>query len=190
MRPVPRSGISTVRTLPDARRWPFAPSRLADAAATHEQLVWAPLAVGITVIVGLLLRLTAAGRLTSHVDEAASVLAAHMVAEQGVPILPSGTVYLQGATLSYLLAPLVWLGKGGLGDLTWMRLVSVLAGTIAVYLGYRVALTATRDARAGLVTAVLIALDPLRVCSGAATSACTASCRQSPSPSSGSSSAC
>src|SRR3712207_8563149 len=50
---------------------------------------------------------------STHVDEAPSILAARMVAERGVPVLPSGVLYLQGAPLSYLLAPLLWAGAGG-----------------------------------------------------------------------------
>jgi len=55
---------------------------------------------------GLVLRMLSAVRLTPHVDEASSILAAHATAQHGWPVLPSGTVYFQGATLSWLLAPL------------------------------------------------------------------------------------
>ncbi len=98
----------------------------------------APVVLAVILAIGLLMRLTASERLSPHVDEPASVLAAHMVAQRGVPILPSGTLYLHGATLSYLLAPLVWLGFGDLEDLAALRLVSVVAGLVAVFLTYRI----------------------------------------------------
>lgn len=133
------------------------------AARVGTRVAWVPLLVGAVLALGLLVRLSAAELLTPHVDEAASVLAAQMVAERGVPILPSGTVYLQGATLSYLLTPLVWLGLGDLADLTAMRLVLVVAGTVTIYLGYRLGLAVTRDPRVGALTACLVALDPVGV---------------------------
>lgn len=113
--------------------------------------------------IGCVLRLIAAGTLTPHVDETSSVLAAHAVASQGLPILPSGTVYFQGATLSALLTPFVWLGAGELEDLHLMRLVLVIAGTVTVYLGYRLGRAVTGDSRVGIVTAMFMALDPVSV---------------------------
>lgn len=122
-----------------------------------------PLVVLAVVMAGCAVRIVAAERLTPHVDEAASVLAAHAVVERGVPVLPSGTVYFQGATLSYLLTPFVWLGFGGLEDLVVMRGVSVVAGTVAVYLVYRLGVAVTRDERAGILAALFVAMDPLSV---------------------------
>lgn len=122
-----------------------------------------PLIVLAVVLAGCAFRIVAAERLTPHVDEAASVLAAHAVAERGVPVLPSGTVYFQGATLSYLLAPFVWLGYGDLSDLVVMRSVSVIAGTIAVYLVYRLGVAATGANRVGILAALFVAMDPLSV---------------------------
>lgn len=117
------------------------------------------------VIFGLggLLRLVAAHTLTPHVDEGASLLAAHAVAERGFPILPSGTVYTQGATLSYLVAPFVWLGLDQLADLNALRSVVVAAGTIAIYLAYRFATTLTGDYRVGLAMSALVAFDPVSI---------------------------
>lgn len=120
-------------------------------------------ALALVLGIGLVLRLIAADTLTLHVDEASSVLAAHAVAGQGVPILPSGTVYFQGATLSILLAPFVWLGAGDLEDLYLMRLVLVAAGTLTIYLAYRLGQAVTGEARAGLIMAVFVAVDPISV---------------------------
>src|SRR5262245_29092736 len=60
------------------------------------------IALGCILLTGFLLRISAARHLSSHVDESASILAARMVAEKGVPVFPSGTFYSQGATLSYI----------------------------------------------------------------------------------------
>src|SRR5690554_4814480 len=69
-------------------------------------LSWVRVGLGATttllasaLIFGFLVRVIAAVTLTPHVDEPSSVLAAHMVAERGIPILPSGTPYFQGVTL-------------------------------------------------------------------------------------------
>ncbi len=109
---------------------------------------------------GLLLRLLLVDRLSPHVDEPASVLAAQMVAERGLPILPSGVLYLQGATLSALLAPLVWLGFGDLDHLAVLRLVSAAAGTVAVGLTYVLGCYLTGRTRLGLLAALCAGLDP------------------------------
>lgn len=139
------------------------PARPSAVPLTTIRLQLFPLAIFAVVLAGCVLRIFAAERLTPHVDEAASVLAAHAVVERGVPVLPSGTVYFQGATLSYVLAPFVWLGFGGLDHLHLLRAVSVVAGTLAVYLSYRVGLAVTRDERVGMLAAIFVAMDPLSV---------------------------
>jgi len=121
------------------------------------------LALGVILTVGFLLRLAAADRLSPHVDEASSILAAHAVAAHGVPILPSGTVYFQGAPLSYVLAPFVWLGGADLQHLTAMRLISVAAGVATILLSYRLGRYVTNDPRVGVIMALLVALDPVSV---------------------------
>lgn len=117
----------------------------------------------VVLAAGFLVRLIAAMTLSPHVDEPSSLLAAHAVAEKGLPILPSGTVYFQGATLSYLLQPFLWLGYGDLDDLKVMRLLLVVAGTATLYLCYRLGRFVTGDAWVGLVMAALVAIDPLSV---------------------------
>src|SRR5262245_28527127 len=84
-------------------------SRLDDASS---------LAVVVMLLLGFVIRLSAARNLSSHVDEAASILAARMTAEKGLPILPSGAAYLQGMTISYLLTPLAWFGFANPVNLT------------------------------------------------------------------------
>lgn len=127
----------------------------------HAQAI--PVALGFVLVVGFLFRFAAADRLSPHADEASSILAAHAVASHGVPVLPSGTVYFQGATLSYLLAPFVWLGVGELDDLAVMRLLLVLAGVSTVFLSFRLAHFVTGDARISVAMALLVAIDPVSV---------------------------
>ena len=131
--------------------------------AAHQYSGWVPVVFLILVALGGILRLVAAHTLTPHVDEGASLLAAHAVAERGFPILPSGTVYTQGATLSYLTAPFVWLGLDQLSDLNYLRTVVVVIGSLAIYLAYRFASTVTGDFRIGIVMAALVAFDPLSI---------------------------
>lgn len=131
--------------------------------AVHQYSGWVPVIFLILVGLGGILRLVAAHTLTPHVDEGASLLAAHAVAERGFPILPSGTVYTQGATLSYLTAPFVWLGLDQLSDLNYLRTVVVVIGSLAIYLAYRFASTVTGDFRIGIVMAALVAFDPLSI---------------------------
>ncbi len=139
------------------------PGAFGDDDITLERSSIVPVVVAVVMAVGLLMRLTASEQLSPHVDEPTSVLAAHMVAERGVPILPSGILYLHGATLSYLLAPLVWLGFGDLEDLAVLRLVSVVAGVVAVFLTYRIGRLVTGTGWGGAFAATLVAIDPVSV---------------------------
>jgi hypothetical protein len=90
-------------------------------------------------------------------------LAAQVVAERGLPILPSGTPYFQGYTLSWLLTPFVWLGLGDIEHLRLMRMVLVLSGAAAIWLSYRLGRVLTGSASVGAVTALLVAIDPVSV---------------------------
>jgi hypothetical protein len=120
-------------------------------------------ALSASIVFGVLVRVIAALTLSPHVDEPSSVLAAHVVADRGLPILPSGMPYFQGYTLSWLLAPFVWLGLGEIEHLTLLRMVPVLTGAATIYLGYRLAWSATGSAAAAAVTAMLIAIAPVSV---------------------------
>jgi uncharacterized membrane protein len=115
------------------------------------------------LLTGLLLRVSAAERLSSHVDESASVMAAQMVADKGVPVFPSGTLYLQGATISYLLAPVIKLGYGGLEHLTTLRMLSVIAGTLAILAVFYLTRWLTQSPLTALGVAALLAIDPASV---------------------------
>ncbi len=121
------------------------------------------IALFCVVLTGLLLRISTAQQLSSHVDESASVMAAKMVAERGAPIFPSGTLYLQGATISYILAPAVWLGYGDLDDLTTLRMLSVVAGTLAILALFFFARWLIRNDWIALAVAAALAIDPASV---------------------------
>lgn len=125
------------------------------------------IAVGLplaaVVVLGLLFRLIAVDRLSLQIDEPASLLGARAVVELGVPILPSGTLYLHGATLSYLLAPLVWLGFNDITDLHTLRLVNAVIGSLAILLAFRIGMLATGRRWFALAAALLVAIDPISV---------------------------
>jgi hypothetical protein len=96
-------------------------------------------------------------------DESESLLAAHGVATHGLPIFPSGALFVHGTTLSYLLAPLVWLGWGEPDNLFILRAVSAILGSIAVYLTYRLARAVVGSTVPALLAAALVAFHPLSV---------------------------
>jgi len=153
-----RMDAASARAVGTTPEFPF-PFSLAGATAGFLRTIALATIVGI----GLMLRLFAAVRLSPHVDEASSILAAHATASRGWPDLPSGTVYFQGATLSWLLAPLVRLGYGDLDHLAAMRMVPVLAGCLTIYLAYRLAMAVTGNGPTALAMATFVALDPVSV---------------------------
>ena len=87
-------------------------------------------------------------------------MAAQMVADKGIPVFPSGTLYLQGATVSYVLAPLFWFHLGGLDHLTLMRMLSVITGTLAVWALYFLAKFMLRNAWIATGAAAMLAFNP------------------------------
>lgn len=124
---------------------------------------WIHILVALALAYGALARLAAADHLTPHIDEPASVLAAKMVAERGLPIFPSGVPYFQGATLSYLLAPFSWLGYGDLENLHAMRMISVIIGVLTIGATYLLARQVSGQRWVGAVAAVLVASDPTSI---------------------------
>ena len=150
------------------RRWwqrtaPSHAQNVGDYEVAVAANAWVPIALFALIVCAFLFRFAAADQLSSHVDEAASVLAAEMVVEKGAPVFPSGTLYLQGATISYIIAPLIALDIGSYQDLLPLRLLSVFAGTLAVYFAFRLGRLVTGSAAAGFVVAVLLAADPVSV---------------------------
>ena len=155
-------GITAPRPLGDRQTIAWT-TVLDDEVKTSRTGSWVGIVLAAGLIVALLLRIAASEQLSSHVDEAASVLAVQMTAEKGAPIFPSGTLYLQGATVSYLLAPMALLGYGDLEHLNTMRLLSVIAGTAAVAALFLFARHVTGSPVAGLLAALFLALDPVSV---------------------------
>lgn len=124
---------------------------------------WVPAVLLALLATAFLLRWAAAEHLSSHIDEAASIMAARAVAEQGAPVFPSGTLYLQGGTLSYLLAPVVLAGYGDLDHLAVLRFPSVVAGSLAVLFMFLLGRFLTGSAVAGFLGALFLTIDPLSV---------------------------
>jgi hypothetical protein len=124
---------------------------------------WIHVLVALALIYGAIARLAAADHLTPHIDEPASVLAAKMVSERGLPIFPSGVPYFQGASLSFLLAPFSWFGYGDLQDLHTLRMVSVIIGVLTIGATYLLARQVSGQRWVGAVAALLVASDPTSI---------------------------
>lgn len=117
----------------------------------------------LALFYGALGRFSASRHLTTHIDEPASVLAANMVADKGLPIFPSGVPYFQGAFLSYVLAPLTWFGYGGIEHLQTQRLVSVAIGILTIFFTWMLARQVSGSPWIGAIAAMLVASDPISV---------------------------
>lgn len=119
--------------------------------------------LAVITALGLALRVAGSRLQEPIVDELLSLLGAQTVAERGIPLLPSGVLYLHGTIHSYLVAPLVALGYGNPEDLFVPRLVRAVAGAIAILLTFRLARFAGVAAPAALFAAGLVAIDPASV---------------------------
>jgi 4-amino-4-deoxy-L-arabinose transferase-like glycosyltransferase len=110
----------------------------------------------LLLLLGFWLRLSLLLGSVYHIDEFTSMLAANMVVERGLPILPSGLFYDHGLLLSFLMGALIALVGFSEQIARWpVLLLSVL--TISVYYG-----TARRlfDSRiTGLMAATLVTFD-------------------------------
>lgn len=112
---------------------------------------------------GLLLRAIVARELPLYIDEGNSLLGALGVARHGVPLLPSGAIYLHGATFSYLLAPLAMIGGATLDQINAIRILPVLIGTAAIPVTAAMAQRVAVSPWVGIAAAALMAVDPLSV---------------------------
>lgn len=119
----------------------------------------------LVTALGFVLRWRFALHLPYHIDEPASVLAFQQVAHRGTPVLPSGMLYLQGAVLSYLSAPLASLGLDTPAHPGWVRLVPMLAGTLAIPAAW--GLTRRLGPLFAVAAALAVAIDPVGVQWGA-----------------------
>jgi 4-amino-4-deoxy-L-arabinose transferase-like glycosyltransferase len=118
-------------------------------------------ALATVVLVGLVLRWLSAAQQGLNVDEPYSLLAATMILKDGIPLLPSGVLYLHGVPLSYLMAPLLALGVADIDNLFPMRLISVFAGTAVIYVTYLLAKWVFGRTWVAVGAALLVALDPI-----------------------------
>ena len=125
---------------------------------TNSRLVFWSLA--FPVVIAAALRTGAALTLTPHIDEIVSIIVAKQVAATGLPFLPSGILYLQGATLSYLLAPLILVGAD---EPHLLRIPGVLFGTLSVMLCWAITRKITGSALAAGLAALFLACDPISV---------------------------
>ena len=135
--------------------------------ASGEKRAFPSLAITLTnvtlvalTILGLGVRVWAAARQPLFIDEPFTLLGIEGTAAHGVPILPTGILYLHGSTLSYLLAPLFALGWVHGTDLTSLRLISAVAGAASIVLSFRLAMRIGGSSVAALVAAAFVALDP------------------------------
>ncbi len=128
---------------------------------SHRKYFWYWWAiVGIIVLLAFALRVHQWLTLEFHRDEFYSMLAIQMIAQKGVPILPSGMFYEHGILFSYLGAVFTKLA----GDTPLvMRWVSVLPGTLAVVSLWAIGRRMFRSPWAGLLAALALAFDPQSV---------------------------
>lgn len=131
--------------------------RMTDNPADTRLVFWS---LAFPVLVALLLRVAAALTLTPHMDEIVSIVVAKQVAATGLPFLPSGILYLQGATLSYLLAPFILVG---IDDPGLLRIPGILFGTLSVALCWAFTRNISGSAPAAGLAALLLACDPISV---------------------------
>lgn len=152
----------STRTANSATRLP-APARSLDRQRLGQSVTTTTAVISVLMLVAVLVRLAVAGRFPPHVDEGNMLLGIQTVAQKGYPLLPSNVLYLHGATLSYLLAPLSWLGMLDYSNLFPLRAVNAIFGGAAVWLTFRLAREVIGSEIAALVAAALVALDPLNV---------------------------
>lgn len=137
----------------------------APVANVRAPLSWSPWIYVIValVVVAAVLRIYVAISLGVHIDEPASIQAAMVTAAHGVPVLPSGVLYLQGATLSYMLAPFVPLDASALAMLETLRWPSVVGGVLAVGLVAAIGRQLRLPAWATALAVAALALHPVAI---------------------------
>lgn len=117
------------------------------------------IALILVLTIAIAVRTFAAYFLQPQIDEAASLLAIQRTWYLGYPLFPSDVLYLQGALLSYLFAPLAGLAQG-LELLAFARFVNVAFGVATVYMTALLATKISGKQLIGLLAALFIALDP------------------------------
>jgi 4-amino-4-deoxy-L-arabinose transferase-like glycosyltransferase len=123
----------------------------------------APAVALLLTLLAFALRLSYLTRFVFHVDEFITMLAATIVARRGLPILPSGLFYDHGLLFSYLAAFFIRLLGFGEAIARWP---SLLVSVLAIPLIYRAARDFFGSPIAGLVAALLLALDQEAILAG------------------------
>jgi 4-amino-4-deoxy-L-arabinose transferase-like glycosyltransferase len=107
---------------------------------------------------GFILRLVYLLGVSPHVDEYSTMWAARQIIERGLPVLPSGFIYLQGLLFTYLDA--LSLALFGLNEIEVIaRLPSLIVGMASILLVYRLG-RRMFSGYVGFLAAVLLALEP------------------------------
>lgn len=117
------------------------------------------LALLFVLVVATALRVNAAFFLQPQIDEAASLLAIQRTWFLGIPIFPSEVLYLQGALLSYLFAPLAGIADG-LELLSLARLANIAFGVATTYVTALLAAKVSGKQAIGVLAGLFVALDP------------------------------
>lgn len=120
----------------------------------QKQALW--LTLGLLLLIGFWFRVDFLFALIFHTDEYFSMLAARMVAQQGLPILPSGLFYDHGLLFSMFSGLLIATLEFKEEIARWP---SLLLGTLTIALYYRVAYDLFKSKTTGLLAATLIATD-------------------------------
>lgn len=130
---------------------------------TSREGIVAPAVATVVTLLAFALRLKYLTSLAFHVDEFITMLAATVIARTGLPILPSGFFYDHGLIFSYLAAFFVRLLGFSEAIARWPGL---LLGVLSIPLTYRAAKTFFSSSIAGLVAALLLALDQEAILAG------------------------
>lgn len=117
------------------------------------------LALLLVLVIATAVRVNAAYFLQPQIDEAASLLAIERTWFLGVPLFPSDVLYLQGALLSYLFAPLSGFAHG-LELLSLARLANIVFGVATVYVTALLAAKVSGKQAIGVLAGLFVALDP------------------------------
>jgi 4-amino-4-deoxy-L-arabinose transferase-like glycosyltransferase len=121
------------------------------------------IAVVVTIAIGFYWRLAYLQRISLHIDEFITILAAQMILEKGIPQLPSGLFYDNGLLFSYVVA--AFIGSTGFSEAI-ARFPSIIFGLLSVAVTFRLGKRFFSPAVA-LLASALLALAPEAVMWGA-----------------------
>ena len=120
----------------------------------------AKLFVGLLILIGFWIRFSFALGGIYHIDEFITMLAAEMIAERGLPILPSGLFYDHGLLFSYFSGAFVALLDFKEEIARWP---TVMTGVFTIAAYYAIARRLFGSHTTGLLAATLVTLDGLSI---------------------------